>query len=290
MAIRHYTDERIDGFAGEKPGHRERNPRWETRKLLEIGDTAKKRATVVWTPSFPEPRPFYVQAFFAATVSSADGTTLNPALPFEAFSTSRILITVQRYIDDYGGVLEDSYVINGSSPTPEEPAWLPISIVTARKLVITAEIIDTAPGHGTQFVDISVSLVETIDTEQIIQSRYAPSANGSGTFLPNIFGFGDVPQIVRVAQNVAAVQLLPPDQTRRQFWITNEGTARLAIRFSTNDPDVTAGAQKWDVILDAKGGAVTRYESPLNAYWGEVRGIWEGAGAGFALASGAIIE
>jgi hypothetical protein len=185
-------------------------------------------------------------------------------------------------------MIEDSYVINGFSPTQAEPAWLPVSIVIARKLVITAENIDASPGHENQFVDISVALVDTIDSGQIIQERYA----GSDTFLPNIFGFGDVPQLFRTAANAAPVQLLPPDQTRRQFWVTNEGTTRLALRFSQNNPDVTPGTEAWDVILDPKGtlGGVTRYESKLDAYWGPVNGVWEGAPTGFALASGAVIE
>jgi hypothetical protein len=263
------------------------NIRWETTQQLATG----QRAMLVWTPTFDIPRPFWIQVLFASTIAGPGGT-LVPALPFQPFSSARVLVTISRYIDQYGAAIEDSYVVNGYNPSLTEPAWLPVAIVSARKVTITAQLIDTTPGHTTQFVDASVAVVDAIDTGQIIQSRYSSSAAGSGTFLPNIFGFGDVPKIVRVPQNVVAVQLLPADQTRRQFWITNEGSARLALRFSSNNPDVTPGAEAWDVILDPKGtlGGLTRYQSPNDAYWGEVRGIWEGAGAGFAMCSGASVE
>lgn len=280
---------RFHGFTREQTRGGE-NLRWETNALLVFNDQGKKKQTLVWTPKFDVPRPFYVQLLFASTIAGPGGSTLVPALPFQPFSSARIQITLTRYIDDYGNSQEDSYIVNGFSPTATEPAWLPVAIVTARKVVITAEIVDSSPGHTTQFVDASISLVDAIDTPQIIQARYAPSVAGSDTFLANVFGFGDVPQVVRTAQSATAVQLLPVDQTRRQFWVSNEGTARLALRFSSNDPDVTPGSESWDVILDAKGGAFSRYQSPLDSFWGEVRGIWETAGAGFALASGAIIE
>lgn len=283
------TQRLTHGFNAEQTRGGE-NLRWESNALLLFGDQGKKRAALVWTPKFDVPRTFYVQLLFASTVAGPGGNTLVPALPFQPFSSARVLVTIQRYMDDFGTVQADSYIINGYSSSPVEPAWLPVAIVTARKVVINVEIIDDSAGHTTQFVDGSVALVDTIDTPQIIQARYTPSDAGGSTFLPNIFGWGDVPEVVRTAQNAAAVELLPSDQTRRQFWITNEGTARLALRFSSNNPVVAAGLERWDVILDAKGGAVTRYQSPPDTYWGPVRGIWEAAGAGFAMASGAVIE
>jgi hypothetical protein len=272
------------------------NQRWSTTQLLSAFPAPgpapfPRKQMLVWTPTFDIPRPFWVQILFASATGDQNGT-LVPALPFQPFSSARVKITIARFVDAYGlgQAIEDSYIVNGFNPSATEPAWMPVAIVAARKVTITAEIIDETPGHTQQFVDASVSVVDAIDTEQILASRYTPSTDGSATFLPNIFGWGDVPTKVRTPQNAAAVQLLPADQTRRQFWITNEGTARLALSFGKNDPDVTPGAESWDVILDAKGGAVTRYESPTNAHWGEVRGIWEAAGAGFAVASGASIE
>jgi hypothetical protein len=272
---------------------RNANLRWETCKLLERFGTnqANRKATFVWTPSFPEPRPFFVQVFFASALDGSTTGTYVPALPFQPFSSARMQVTIQRYVDDFGAALVDSYIINGFNPSTFEPAWLPVAIVMARKIVVTVEIIDETPGHVRQWVDASVALVETIDTEQIIQSRYASSANGENLFLPNVFGFGDVPQVVRTPQDVVPQLLLPADQTRRQFWITNEGDSRLAVKFGRSDPSVTAGAESWDIILDPKGGpGPTSYQSIKDAHWGEVRGIWEAAGGGFALASGAVIE
>lgn len=279
-----FSDDEARGLDGERPFHRSRNPRWQTRKLLQTFVPQNRSGTFIWTPVYEAPRPFYVQVQFASAEQQA-GSPATPALPFQPFSSARVKITLQRYNDDFGGVLEDSYIVNGYNPSEVEPAWLPVAIVATRKLVILAECIDEAPGHTAQFVDVTASLVETIDTRAIIQDRYS----GSATFLPNIFGFGEVPIVANVAASAAPVQLLPADQTRRQFWITNEGDTRMAIRFSANNPDVSPGTEAWDVILDPKGGAVTRYESPVDSYWGPINAVWEGAPTGFAMVSGASI-
>jgi hypothetical protein len=60
------------------------------------------------------------------------------------------------------------------------------------------------------------------------------------------------------------------------------------LRFGPFDPSVAGGSESWDVVLDAQApGANYRYESPLDTFWGEVRGVWFAAN-GFALASSGI--
>jgi hypothetical protein len=282
------------------PAH---NPNaWGGRSYLSNNDNDKfpRSATLVFTPTFEVPRLFFVQMLFANDLSLITGAPSgqNAVLPFSSVvpnvgtAIGGFQVRVQRSMSDKGSTTEDVYNLSGSGDLPEEPTWLPISIVSAKKLVIVVKNI----GDVSQWVDVSVTPIETLTQDQMIALRWSTAAATSTSIdnsLPNIFGFGEVAGTIgngptRVPASATPVELLPADQTRRQFWISNESTDRLALRFSaTQAPDVTPGSESWDVILGAKGSATAAYQSPLDAYWGRIQGVWEGTN-GFALANSAI--
>jgi hypothetical protein len=260
-----------------------RAQRWGSRKLLQRGQATIPgatggAATLVETPLFAQPQLFYLQVRFAAVVLNT-GNTPNPLLPFQSVSSDHIRFTVRRLLDEYAGETTDVYDVNGNTTSVVIPAWFPVGVIGARKLQILAENVDANPGHGTQYVDVVAVPVTSIDQQLLIAERDDP-------FGQNIFGYSHTNNF-RTAASALPVQILGPDASRRQFFITNEGTTRLALSFSGNNPNVGAGAEDWSVILDAKGGAYTRYVSPMDSFWGEVRGVWEGAPGGFAMASAA---
>lgn len=277
---------------------------WGGRVLLDNNANAPnspKSAVFVYTPPFKEPRFFWVQLRFALDQSLfVNGVPGQPQLPFtetmvnDGSAIGEVTVTVKRAVSGQAGTLDDSYVVSGAPSLMGQSTWFPVMLLPCKQLVINIE----NTGDLAVWVDCTCAPLTTLTNEQLLALRWSPSSTGAKGVnnRPNVFGFGDVPGTIgngphRVPATNVATQLLPADNTRRQFWITNEGSTRLALRFSNHDPDVTASSESWDVILAPKGGAgglPSFYQSPLDAYWGEVRGIWEGSPTGFALASSAI--
>lgn len=266
--------------------------RWGARYLLEHGTPGTPptiagarvgRQTFVDSRLFEVPTLFYIQVKFASVLTAVGGTPA-PALPFQSFSSDRIQFTVRRQLDDFGGLITDTYIVNGFTPTTGEPMWFPVAVVSARKLQILAEDIDTAPGHGSQYVDVVATPVTSLDDQLVIAER-------DDLVGQNVFGYSHTRGGFRTAASAVPVLLLPADASRRQFFISNEGSTRLALSFDQNNPpNVGAGTESWTVILDAKGGANSRYVSPMDSYWGPVEGVWEGVPTGFAMADGSTVE
>ena len=276
---------------------------WGGRYFLQNnpGGPQPKKSVMIFTPQFREPRLFYVQMRFANDGGIVPGGTPGqPASPFseimvnDGTAIGKVDVTMTRALTAQSASMDDSYVISGAPSDPRESGWLPVSIVAAKKLVINVE----NTGDLGIWIDATIVPLKTLTHEQLMSLRWSTSKLGGGgtqrNTLPNTFGFGDVAGTgnngpKRTTASPAPATLLPADNTRRQFWVSNEGSTRLALRFGPHDPDVTGGTESWDVILDAKGGAFSRYQSPLDTFWGEVRGVWEGGSpSGFALASSAI--
>lgn len=279
---------------GDRPPSQAPNKadRWGARYLLLQGSPGAPpsipggrvgRQTFVDSRLFDVPTLFYIQVKFASVLTAAVGGTPAPALPFQSFSSDRIKFTLRRQLDDYGGLITDEYIVNGFTPTVGEPMWFPVAVVSGRKLQLLAEDIDAAPGHGSQYVDVVVTPVTSIDDQLVISER-------DDLVGQNVFGYSHTRGGFRTAASAVPVLLLPADASRRQFFISNEGTTRLALSFDPNSPpNVGAGTESWTVILDAKGGANSRYTSPMDSYWGPVEGVWEGVPAGFAMADGSTV-
>ena len=273
-----------------KHAHRRNNrsQRWGSRKLLVRRDLApinggsNGQVTFVDTPLFDLPTLFYLQVRFAA-VEINQGQTPNPLLPFSSISSDLIRFTVRRQLDEYGGLITDTYDVNGNSTALAVAQWFPMGVISGRKIQILAEDIDTNPGHGNQYVDVYATPVTSIDDQLLIAERDNPDGQ-------NVFGYSHGNSFRTVATAGPAVQILPADASRRQFIVTNESNQRLALSFSGNPPVVTAGLEDWSVILDPKGGARPTFVSEMDSYWGEVLGIWEPGPpllTGFAMAYGA---
>ncbi len=278
---------------------------WGGRYFLNNPDaqTPPDRSVFVFSPQYMEPRFFYLQMRFALDGSIVSGHQKGqPALPWSekivnaGSAIGKVAVTMTRALTGQAASVDDSYIISGAGNDPTQPFWLPVSIVAAKKLVINVQNI----GDLGLWVDLTIVPLNTLTDNQLMSLRWSTSQQPVGGApattvnpFPNTFGFGNVAGTLgngptrTPASNVAA-QLLPSDTSRRQFWVSNEGTTRLALRFGPHNPSVGAGTESWDMILDAKGGAMSRYQSPLDTFWGEVRGVWEGAPAGFALASSAI--
>jgi hypothetical protein len=273
---------------------------WGGRYLLDNnpGGRTPKKSVFVYTPPFKEPRFFWVQMRFALDGGRfAGGTPGQPELPFsetmvnDGTSIGQVTVSVKRSVSAQGGTMDDSYVVDGAPSVAGETSWFPVMVLPGKQLVIDIE----NTGEVAIWVDCSCAPLTTLTQEQLMALRWSTGSTGGQGInaRPNVFGFGDVPGTIgngpkRTPASATPQLLLPADPTRRQFWVSNESTDRLALRFSNHDPDVTAASESWDVILDAKGpGNFSRYQSPVDAYWGEVRGVWEGTN-GFALASGAI--
>lgn len=276
------------GIGDDHLAHPNRAQRWGSRKLLvrgpaSIPQSVSGQVTFVDTPTFDVPALFYVQVRFASVFLNDSGTP-SPALPFQSNSSDRIKFVVRRQLDEYGGLITDEYIVNGFAPTTTETFWFPIAVVGARKLQILAEDIDANPGHGAQYVDVVAIPTTSIDDSLIIAER--TSLVGS-----NIFGYANT-DVQRIAATNASVTMLAANSARRQIFVTNEGDQRLALRFSALDTArFTVGNESWDVVLDPKGGAVTRYISGQDGYWGPVQGVWDGAApTGFALISGSTVS
>ena len=279
---------------------------WGGRYFLDNNDGGKttRQSVLVFSPQYKEPRFFYLQLRFALDQGILGGGQAGqPVLPFSekivnaGSAIGKVAVTMTRALTGQSASMDDSYIISGAGNDPTQPYWLPISVVAAKKIVVNVKNI----GDLGLWVDFTIAPLKTLTQEQLLALRWSTSSQPEGgapastvNSFPNTFGFGRVAGTLgngptRSNASAAVVQLLPADASRRQFWISNESPERLAVRFGPNDPVVTPGSESWDVILDAKGGANSRYQSPLDTFWGEVRGVWEGAPpTGFALASSAI--
>lgn len=274
---------------------------WGGRLLLDnnangVNATSPKSAVFVYTPPFKEPRFFWIQMRFALgeTAKLPFGV---PILPFsetmvnDGSAIGEVTVTVKRSVSAQAGTMDDTYVVSGAPTTIGPTQWFPVMIIPGKQLVINVENTGDLP----IWIDCTCAPLTTLTNDQLIALRWSTASTGAKgvNARPNVFGFGDVPGTesngpTRKPSSTTSQLLLPADPTRRQFWVSNESTSRLALRFSNHDPVVTAGSESWDVILDPKGpGNFSRYQSPVDAYWGEVRGVWEAAN-GFALASSAI--
>lgn len=275
---------------------------WGGRYFLDNNQGARdpKGAVFVYTPPFKEPRFFWIQMRFAIDSGLIAGKPAGtPALPFSetmvnaGTAIGEVTVTVKRSVSGQAGTMDDSYVVSGGPTLAGQTSWFPVMILPGKQLVINVE----NTGDFPIWVDCSCAPLTTLTNDQLLALRWSTASTGGQGInaRPNVFGFGDVPGTLangpkRTPAAAAPALLLPADTSRRQFWISNESDQRLALRFSNHDPDVSAGNESWDVILDPKGpGNFSRYQSPVDAYWGEVRGVWEGAApGGFALASSAI--
>lgn len=273
---------------------------WGGRYFLDNNDGGRspKKSVFVFTPTYEEPRFFWIQMRFALDAGLfTGGTQGQPQNPFSEVMVNagtaigEVTVTLTQSLSAQAASMPESYVISGAPTTAGQTSWWPVMVLPGKKLVMNIE----NTGDLGIWVDCACAPLTTLTQEQLMALRWSTASTGSQGInaRPNVFGFGDVPGTLangptRTPAAAAPAVLLPVDPTRRQFWVSNESDQRLALRFSNHDPVVTPGSESWDLILDAKGGANSRYQSPLDSYWGEVRGVWEGAPGGFALASSAI--
>lgn len=259
---------------------------WGGRRLLSIASGASPalpnsttRATLVDTPMFEASTMFLLSLNFGAN----NGFAVTPApVGFSPLAAARVNVTLRHGMDPRQGTIDDVYSLSPSAfLQPGEtgvtnPVWLPVSLIETRKLTVLVEITTAGASPNSVWVDCAATPVTALDSEQILAAR------GDNT---NVFGWPSmVSTRTAYVASPAHVTLLDASAARRQFFVTNEATTRLALGFG-QVPDLTPGSERWDVILDAKGGPNPFYRSGVDQHWGVVYGIWETGGAGFAMAT-----
>lgn len=234
--------------------------RWGNRTLMSTDPLApggvRTAATIIDTDLMTYPVPMLLTFRFQAAIP---GFAVDAGAWFASFPVAMNL-QVRRGVDILGGMTQDDFAVAvGELP--------PVSVVLGHKIEVSLAFPAGAPITSFWVEAFAVPLC-CFDFVALQGGQGSLAGYGSATF-------------ARIAASAVATTIdngAGPN-VRRQFFIQNNSTQDMAVKFSSvaNPPSFAAGAESWTFLLP--GGANATYESPIGGYTGPISAIWRAADA-----------